>query len=334
MNNAKLIKMSEANAIDDRKLVTMLVPAYNEQEVLPLFYNRVCEVIAPLEEKYSFELLFVNDGSRDDTLAILKALRHKDKRVRYIDLSRNYGKEVAMLAGFDHSRGDCLVTLDADLQEPPETIPLMLEKWEEGYDDVYGRRRQRKQGFFKRFSSKLYHRLLAGISRGSDFQDDAGDFRLMDRKCIEALKSLRESERYTKGLYEVMGFSKIGVDYNVAERAAGHSKWGVGKLFALAVNGIMSHSVLPLRLASYLGLIVSMAAFIYLIVVLIKAMVWGEDVAGYPTIVSLILFIGGFILLALGIIGEYLGRIFMETKNRPVYFVKSVDGKQPQFQKP
>jgi len=312
-----------------KQKVTLLVPAYNEQEALPLFYNRVCEVTERLQGQYEFEFLFVNDGSTDGTLSILKALRSRDGRVRYLDMSRNYGKEIGMLAGMDHACGDCMITLDADLQEPPEAIPLMLEKWQEGYDDVYGRRRGRRQGLFKRLSSKAYHRILAGMSSDVDFNDDAGDFRLLDRKCIDALRSLRETERYTKGLYEVMGFKKAPVDYDVAPRVAGHTKWSVGKLFSLAINGITSHSVIPLRMASCMGLCVSACAFIYLGVVLIKAFVWGEPVAGYPTIVSLILFIGGLILLSLGIIGEYIGRIFMETKNRPPYFLNSINGETP-----
>lgn len=311
---------------EGRKRVTLLVPAYNEEEVLPLFYKRVSEVLAPLGDRYDFEILFVNDGSTDGTLGILEAMRMSDSRVNYIDMSRNYGKETGMLAGFDHATGDCLVTLDADLQEPPEVIPQMLAKWEEGYDDVYGRRRHRRQSLMKRTTSRLYHKVLAGMSGDVDFSDDAGDFRLLDRKCIDALRSLRECQRYTKGLYEVMGFRKTPVDYDVAERAAGKSKWSVGKLMALAADGITSHSVVPLRMASYLGLCVSASAFIYLAVVLVKAIGWGDEVAGYPTIVSLILFLGGFILLALGIIGEYLGRIFMETKRRPPYFINTING--------
>lgn len=322
--------MTRSRSEDGRKLVTILVPAYNEEQVLELFYARVCEVIAPLQQRYDFELLFVNDGSTDGTLSILRRLRSEDERVRYLDLSRNYGKEIGMLAGFDHARGDCLVTIDADLQEPPEVIPQMLALWEDGIDDVYGRRRHREQSYMKRKLSKVYHRLLDSLSSDTHFSQDAGDFRLMDRKCIDALRSLRESQRYTKGLYEVMGYAKAPVDYDIAPRAAGHSKWKVGQLMRLAVDGITSHSVVPLRIASYMGLIVSAIAFIYLIVVLVKALVWGDEVAGYPTIVSLILLIGGFILLALGIIGEYLGRIFMETKHRPPYFLNSVDGRAPQ----
>lgn len=310
----------------EKKRVTLLVPAYNEEEVLPLFYGEITRVMDSLADRYDFELLFINDGSRDGTLRILQELHAADPRVNYLDMSRNYGKEIGMLAGFDNATGDCVITLDADLQEPPEVIPAMLEKWEEGYDDVYGERRARRQSAMKRLTSRLYHRLLAGMSGDVDLNTNSGDFRLLDRRCIDAISSLRESQRYTKGLYELIGFRKIGVDYDIHERAAGTSKWRLRALMHLAVDGITAHSVVPLRLASYMGLIVSVAAFVYLIYVLCKYLFTGDAVAGYPTIVSLILFLGGFILLALGIIGEYLGRIFMETKGRPAYFLSSVNG--------
>lgn len=316
-----------------KKKVTLLIPAYNEEEVLEMFYDKVSALIESWGDKYDWELLFINDGSRDRTLEILRDLRKRDDRVNYLDMARNYGKEIGMLAGFDHATGDCVITIDADLQEPPETIPLMLEKWEEGYDDVYGRRRSRKQSWAKRASSKAYHKLLASMSEDVDLADDSGDFRLLDRKCIEAMSSIRESQRYTKGLYSVIGFRKTPVEYDIQERAAGKSKWTPGKLMRLAVDGITSHSVMPLRLASYLGLIVSAFAFIYLIFVLVKALVVGEQVAGYPTIICVILFLGGFILLALGIIGEYLGRIFIETKQRPAYFLNSYNGEAPRVRK-
>lgn len=316
-----------------KKKVTLLVPAYNEEEVLDMFYNRVSSLIDSWGDRYDWEFLFINDGSSDNTLEILRRLRSNDSRVNYLDMARNYGKEVGMLAGFDHASGDCVITIDADLQEPPETIPQMLEKWEQGYNDVYGRRRKRKQGLFKRVSSKAYHKLLASMSEDVDLADDSGDFRLLDRKCINAMKQLRETQRYTKGLYSVIGFRKTAVDYDIKERAAGTSKWTPGKLIHLAVDGITSHSVLPLHLASYLGLMVSTAAFIYLIFVLIKSLVVGDNVAGFPTLISVILFLGGFILLALGIIGEYLGRIFMETKHRPVYFLNSKNGESPEVSK-
>lgn len=307
-----------------KKKITLLIPAYNEQEALPLFYDTVSRLADEMSASYDWEFLFVNDGSSDATMNIIRDLAASDARVRYVDLSRNYGKETAMLAGFDNADGDCVITIDADLQEPPSAIPAMLEKWEEGFKDVYGRRRHRDQGIAKKTMSRIYHKLLSGMSGDIRLTDDAGDFRLLDRQCVDALRKIRETQRYTKGLYDLIGFSKAPVEYDIARRVAGKSKWNARKLMHLAADGIMSHSVMPLRLASYVGLIVSVIAFIYLIIVLVKALFWGDAVAGYPTIVSLILFLGGFILLALGIIGEYLGRIFLETKRRPPYFVNSV----------
>lgn len=316
-----------------KKKVTLLVPAFNEEEVLDLFYNKVSALIESWGDRYDWEILFINDGSTDRTLEVLRRLRQRDSRVNYIDMARNYGKEIGMLAGFDHATGDCVITIDADLQEPPETIPLMLSKWEEGFDDVYGRRRKRKQSFVKRMSSKAYHKLLAVMSEDVDLADDSGDFRLLDRKCIDAMSRLRESQRYTKGLYSVIGFRKAPVDYDISARAAGTSKWTPAKLMRLAVDGITSHSVMPLRLASYLGLLVSLFAFLYLIFVLIKAIAFGDTVAGYPTLICVLLFLGGSILLALGIIGEYLGRIFIETKHRPAYFLNSINDSLPKASK-
>lgn len=305
------------------KRITLLVPCYNEQEALPLFYEEINRILKELEEKYDFEILFVNDGSKDGTLEIIKNLSKNDSRIRYIDLSRNYGKEIGMLAGFDYASGDCVITIDADLQEPPQVIPEMIEKWENGASDVYGKRRKRRQSLTKKFTSRIYHRILSNVS-DVDLSDDAGDFRLLDRKCIDALKSMRESQRYTKGMYAWIGFKKDYVDYDISPRVAGITKWTLPRLIHLAMDGLMSHSVLPLRLASYAGLIVSLGAFCYLVYVIVKTVIWGEPVAGYPSLMAVILFLGGFILLALGIIGEYLGRIFMETKQRPVYFVNEV----------
>lgn len=305
------------------KRITLLVPCYNEQEALPLFYEEINRILKELEEKYDFEILFVNDGSKDGTLEIIKNLSKNDSRIRYIDLSRNYGKEIGMLAGFDYATGDCVITIDADLQEPPQVIPEMIEKWENGASDVYGKRRKRRQSLTKKFTSRIYHRILSNVS-DVDLSDDAGDFRLLDRKCIDALKSMRESQRYTKGMYAWIGFKKDYVDYDISPRVAGITKWTLPRLIHLAMDGLMSHSVLPLRLASYAGLIVSLGAFCYLVYVIVKTVIWGEPVAGYPSLMAVILFLGGFILLALGIIGEYLGRIFMETKQRPVYFVNEV----------
>lgn len=272
------------------KTVTILTPCYNEEEALPLFYEEITKVVSGLKERYAFEFLFVNDGSSDATLRILKSLADNDDRIKILDMSRNYGKEVGMLAGFDNASGDCVITIDADLQEPPSIIPVMLEKWENGASDVYGRRKKRSQGVIKKLSSRLYHRLLSNVS-DVDLSDDAGDFRLLDKKCIDALREMRETQRYTKGMYAWIGFKKHPVDYDIAPRVAGKTKWTLPKLIHLAADGIMSHSVMPLRLASYAGLLVSLGAFIYLLYVLIKAIGWGDEVAGYPSLMAVILFL-------------------------------------------
>ncbi len=308
-----------------KKTVSLIIPAYNEEQVLPAFYNEASRVANTVSDRYDFEFLFINDGSTDSTLSILQELRKKDKRVSYVDLSRNFGKEVGMLAGFDYARGDAVVIIDADLQEPPALIPEMLEKWEEGYCDVYGERRSRNQKRSKKIPSKLFHKFLAHIA-SEDLTADAGDFRLLDRRCVDALRRMRESQRYTKGMYGWIGFNKIGIPYDVMPRAAGTTKWTFGKLTHLAIDGITSHSVVPLRMASYIGIMVSLAAFVFLVWVVLKALIWGDDVAGYPSLMAMLLFLGGVILLALGIIGEYLGRIFLETKNRPVYFANAYEG--------
>lgn len=308
-----------------RKKISIVIPAYNEEQALPLFYRELTRVADALGARYDFEFIFINDGSADGTAEVLAGLRCADSRVNYISMARNFGKEVGMLAGFDHATGDAVVVMDADLQEPPEVLPAMIEKWEQGYCDVYGRRRQRRQSASKRFTSKLYHRILARMA-DIDLSDDAGDFRLLDRKCVDALRQLRESQRYTKGMYAWIGYDKAPVDYDVNPRVAGTTKWSVGKLVHLALDGITSHSVVPLRLASYLGLTVSLIAFVFLIWVVVKAMIWGDHVAGYPSIMAVMLFLGGSILLAIGIIGEYLGRVFIETKQRPVYFIHDING--------
>jgi glycosyltransferase involved in cell wall biosynthesis len=309
------------------KKVSILVPCYDEEESLPLFHSALLETLEPIATLYDFEFIYINDGSHDGTLSLLQSYRAEDKRVNYIDMSRNFGKEIGMLAGMDYFSGDCLVIIDADLQEPPSAIIEMLQRWEEGYDDVYGRRRERQQSYAKRCTSKLYHKLLGKIS-DTELETDSGDFRLLDRKCVEALRSLRETQRYTKGLYNWIGFNKCYVDYDIAPRAAGKTKWHLTNLVRLALDGITSHSLVPLRLASYIGIVVSISAFIYFFYVVIKAMIYGDPVAGYPSMMAVLLFLGGMILLSLGIIGEYLGRVFMETKRRPPYILKSINGQQ------
>lgn len=313
--------MNELKIGGGRKRVTLLIPCYNEEQSLPLLYPEL-EKLMDEENKYEWEVLFVNDGSRDKTMEIIKMLSRKDSRVCYVDLSRNFGKENAMLAGFDYASGDCVVIMDADLQHPPHVVLEMLQKWEEGYEDVYGQRISRgKESWLRRRMSLLYYSLLQKSVR-YDTLPNVGDFRLLDSKCIEVLRHLRETQRYTKGMFAWIGFKKTSVPFETQERVAGQSSWNYRALFGLAVEGITSFTVFPLKVSTYVGMSVSIAAMLYMIYVFAKTLLYGDPVQGYPTIIILLLFFSGVQLLSLGIIGEYLGRIFYETKHRPVYVVR------------
>lgn len=307
------------------KKVSILVPCYNEEASLPALYDAL-HGLMEANKQYDWEVLLVNDGSRDRTMEVIKELRAKDSRICYIDLSRNFGKENAMLAGFDHVTGDCMVIMDADLQHPPHVVPEMLKKWEEGYDDVYGQRLTRgKESWLRKRFTKMYYSMLKKASR-VEVLPNVGDFRLLDRKCIEELKRLRETQRYTKGMYCWIGFKKTSVPFETQDRVAGDSHMSYSNLLSLATDGLTSFTVAPLKLSVYFGFLISIVAFIYLFYVLCKAIVYGDPVAGYPTLVILVLFFGGLQLIALGIIGEYLGKIYYETKSRPAYVVSEKDG--------
>ena len=306
--------------MENKKLITILVPAYNEEDVLSMLYERVSTIINSLTN-YNFEILFVNDGSTDKTLDILKNLREKDNRICYLNLSRNFGKEIAMIAGLDYSKGDAVIIIDADLQDPPELIPEMISYWEQGYDDVYAKRKSRKgETWLKKFTSKMYYRTLQSVTK-IEIQKDTGDFRLLDRRCVEALKQFRESQRYTKGLFSWIGYNKKEILYDRDPRAAGKTKWNYKKLVDLSLDGITSFTTAPLRWSAVIGLLISVIGFIYMIAIILKTIIQGVDVPGYASTMVVILFIGGIQLIFLGIIGEYLGRAFYETKNRPIYFV-------------
>ncbi|MBQ5934421.1 MAG: glycosyltransferase family 2 protein [Bacteroidales bacterium] len=301
------------------KHVTILIPCYNEEASLPLLYDKLAEL--GNDARYTWEFLFINDGSKDGSLAVLKNLAENDTRVKFISLSRNFGKENAMLAGFDFATGDCMIIMDADLQHPPMLIPEMLRLWEEGYEDVYARRKDREtDSWMRRKLSEHYYRLLQKVSN-VDILQNVGDFRLLDRKCINALKQLRETERYTKGMYCWIGFNKTELEYEVAERIAGKSSFSYRKLVKLAVNGFTSYTTAPLRISAYVGLAVSLLSFVLMLIFLIKALIYGDPVQGFPTLITVILFLGGVQLLSLGIIGEYLGKVFNETKHRPAYII-------------
>ena len=314
-----------------KKLITILLPAYNEEASFPIIDRCMSQVIKDNTD-YDWEFLFVNDGSKDNTLQQMIRFHQRDPHYNYIDLSRNYGKEVAMMAGFDYARGDALIIMDADMQHPIGVIPEMLKYWEEGYDDVYAQRKTSKETWFKRKSSQWYYKILQSLTR-VPIQQNTGDFRLLDRSCIDAIRQMRETERNTKGMYSWIGFRKKGIWYEQKEREAGETKWSFMSLLGLAVNGIMSYTIAPLRLSMLFGLLVSLIAFIYLIYILITTLIFGDPVAGYPTIMVTMLFLGGIQLLSLGIIGEYLGKVFNETKGRPGYFLNSYNGNREEINK-
>jgi glycosyltransferase involved in cell wall biosynthesis len=303
------------------KKISILIPASNEEEVLDPLYQRLGK-LANDNKAYEFEFLFINDGSRDKTMDIIQEYAEKDDRVAYVNLSRNFGKEIAMIAGLDHVTGDATVIIDADLQDPPELIPKMIKFWEDGYDDVYAKRNSREgETWFKKTTSKLYYRLLQKATN-IEIQKDTGDFRLLDRRCVEALTQIRESQRYTKGMFSWIGYKKKEITYDRDPRAAGETKWNYPKLINFAIDGLTSFTTAPLRLSSIFGFIVSLIAFVFIVVIIVKTILYGDPIGGYPSTMAVILFLGGLQLLSLGIIGEYIGRIFNETKQRPLYFVE------------
>ncbi len=303
----------------EHSLISVVVPCYNEQEVLPEFYRRLSTVLDDLN--YSSEIVFVNDGSKDDTLEAMFRWNEADPRVAVIDLSRNFGKEIAMSAGLDHAKGDAVIVIDADLQDPPEVIPKLIEQWEEGYDNVYAKRTVREgETILKKTTASWFYRLIQHVSHVR-IPEDTGDFRLLSRLAVDSLIKLREQHRFMKGLFSWIGYPSKAVTYRRDPRGAGESKWNYWKLWNFAIEGITSFSIVPLKIATYVGLTTAVIAFIYGFKVIYKTLVYGDPVAGFPTLMVVILFLGGVQLMSLGIIGEYLGRMFDETKRRPLYLV-------------
>lgn len=311
------------------KKISIVIPAYNEEESLPFLIKKL-EEIMNLEElkKYEFEILFVNDGSRDNTLNLIKKYREEDPRVSYVDFSRNFGQEVAMAAGIDYATGDCAIFMDADLQDPPELIPQMVKFWEEGYDDVYARRKSRTgESFLKKFTSKMYYKVLQKMTR-IEVQVDTGNYRLIDRRCINALKKMKESERCLKSMFSWIGYNKKEILFDRPPRIAGKTKWNYIKLMDLAINGITSFTTSPLRLATFFAIPTFVTLAIYFLYVVIKCIYTSTMVQAFQAIILLILFFSGIQIMLFGILGEYLGRIFNETKNRPLYFVNEYNGEK------
>ena len=311
----------------DRPVLSLVVPCYNEAAGLASFWARASDALDALGAPA--EAVFVDDGSRDATFAVLSALAARDPRVRVVALSRNFGKEIALAAGLDHARGDAVVPIDADLQHPPELLHELVARWREGCDVVIALRRDRAtDSAARRLASDLFHRLFARVS-AVPVPRGAGDFRLMSRPVVDALKSMPERTRYMKGMYAWVGFRTATVDYDVAERAAGESRFGLVKLWRLALDGIVSFSALPLRMSSFLGALFALVALAYGVWLVARTLAHGVDVPGYASLMVVVLFLGGVQLLSLGVIGEYLGRVYDEVKARPLYVVRARVGFPP-----
>jgi len=304
-------------------LLSIVIPAYNEEDVLPEFHDRLRNVLD--EIGCEFEVVYVNDGSTDRTLDVIHALSENSDRVAVVDLSRNFGKEIAMTAGFDHAMGDAVVVIDADLQDPPELIPELYRYYREGIDVVYAQRVSRQgEGPLKKATAFIFYRLIQAATR-VQIPADTGDFRLLSRRAVDALGKLREQHRFMKGLYAWIGFPQKAVPYHRDARKAGKSKWNYWTLWNFALEGFTSFTIGPLKIATYLGMATAVLAFVYAAWVIYKTLAYGDPVAGYPSLMVVILFLGGVQLMTIGVLGEYLGRMFDETKGRPLYLIKSYE---------
>ncbi|MGE1113286.1 glycosyltransferase family 2 protein [Priestia megaterium] len=299
---------------------SIVVPVYNEEEVIHETYRRLTEVMRSTKEAY--ELLFVNDGSRDRTAEIIKEYSEQDPAVVLLDFARNFGHQIAITAGMDYARGEAVVVIDADLQDPPELILEMIEKWKQGFDVVYAKRTKRKgETYFKKQTAAIFYRFLRAMT-DIDIPLDTGDFRLLDRKVCNQMNSIQEKNRFVRGLVSWVGFKQTAVEYERDERLAGESKYPLKKMLKLSMDGITSFSYKPLKLASYAGVTLSGIGFIYLLVVLYLKLFTDSTITGWSSLIVIQLFFSGIILIILGMIGEYIGRIYDETKNRPLYIVR------------
>lgn len=299
--------------------ISCVVPVYNEEANIDAFINQLQTTLQDLTHEY--EIIIVDDGSRDNTLAVANQLT-KNNHIKLLGLSRNFGKEVALTAGIEHSSGDVVILMDADFQHPTAILPTFLEYWAQGYDMVYGLRKDREsESYLKRNLTRMFYWLMQRIT-SIDIPNNAGDFRLMDKKVIVALKQFPERTRFMKGLYAWVGYNKIGVPFEVQDRAAGKSSWGFTRLAELAITGITSFSTVPLRVWGFIGFIISLVALIYAIYVVTVTLIYGADLPGFPTLAVAIMFLGGVQLLSIGILGEYIARIFTEVKQRPKYLLQ------------
>lgn len=308
------------------KKITLVVPCYNEEESLPLYYKEVDKVSKEMNNDVLFEFLFVNDGSKDKTLDILRKMASKDKRVRFISFSRNFGKEAAMFAGLYNATGDYVTIMDADLQDPPALLKEMFETLEEGYYDCCATKSTSRNGysFVRKICTKWFYSIISKLSK-TDMVAGARDFRLMNRKMVNAIISMQEYNRYSKGLFEFVGFNTKWIEFENIDRQAGVSKFNFFKLFSYAIEGIVGFSTVPLVLSALIGMIFCFIAFIMIIFIIVKTLIWGDPVGGWPSLVCIIFMVGGIQLFCTGIIGEYLAKTYLETKKRPIYIVKETD---------
>lgn len=316
--------------MDEKKKqkLSIIVPCYNEDKVLRLFHGALIKQLNEFEpSKYDYELIFVNDGSRDKTLSLILEFAAKNDRIKYISFSRNFGKEAAMLAGLEHASGDCAVIMDADLQHPPSLIHQMLDKYEEGYDQVIAKRDRRGEPKKAAFLARTYYKL---VNKMVDVRmvDGAGDFRLLSRETIEAVLSLRETNRFSKGIFSWVGFNQTYIEYANRQRTFDESRWSFKRLLRYGIDGIVSFNVQPLRMCVYLGGVLLIISMLYLVYLFVRILIHGIDVPGYFTTITLIAVLGGVQLISLGIIGEYVGRIYAEVKKRPIYIVAKTNIKK------
>ena len=308
------------------KKVSIIIPCYNEEESILLFYKTIKSTARKMKKKCSFEYIFINDGSKDKTLKLIRDLSKKDNDVRYISFSRNFGKEAAMYAGFEAAVGDYVTTMDVDLQDPPELLDEMFDTVESGEYDCCAARSTNRKGysFFRKLFTKWFYSLIGKLSK-SEMVPGARDYRLMNRKMLNAILSMKEYNRYSKGLFGFVGFDTKWIEYNIVERQKGESKYSMRKLFAYAIEGIVDFSTKPLVISAFFGLLFCFIAFIMVIVVILKTLIWGDPVGGWPSLACIIFFIGGIQLFCIGIMGQYLAKTYSETKNRPLYIIKETE---------
>ncbi len=323
MEKREPVSSGGASQPAQKPLVSIICPCYNEEAMLPIYFDKMQSVVFSSLAQYDFELILINDGSKDRTLPILRELAQKDARVKYISFSRNFGKEAAMYAGLKHAKGEYVCVMDCDLQDPPEMIETMLERLSTGDCDCVATRRVTRKGEPKIRSAfaRAFYRIINRIS-DTEFVDGARDFRMMRRCVVDAVLELPEYHRFSKGIFMWVGFDTVWLEYENIERAAGETKWSFWKLMRYAIEGIVSFSTAPLQIATAVGSIISVISLLYMVIRVIIAMIWGNPVAGYPSLLAIMLTLGGFVLLALGIIGEYVARTYMQVKQRPIYIQK------------